>query len=121
MSAGDRAQEALPVALQLVDAVKRWDRKDVAHVLDTADLPALAVVLAAMVNDDAPLVDLLSWTADQPNIVDGWDWQDVLAAKAEAERYRYRGLEVPANVLAGVRVYDRVRARRRRAALQGAA
>lgn len=58
---GDRIDQALPLALELVDAVRRADRLDVRCVLDRADTPALLVVLAAMVNDDRPVSDLLGW------------------------------------------------------------
>lgn len=110
-----RAETAIPQALELVDAVRRFDRGDVRHIIATADLPALAVALAAMVDQDRSLTDLLGWTEEQDGLVDGWRWPDVLAAHAEWEAYRYRGIPAPEHVADGQRVYDRVRARRRRA------
>jgi hypothetical protein len=64
-SAGEiRVDVTLPTALQLVDAVHRADRIAIAELLGDADLPALAVVLAAMVDDSRTLSELLSWTSD---------------------------------------------------------
>lgn len=58
-----RFQQALPDALALIGAVR--DREpDRSHaVLAAADLPALAVVLASMVDDTRPVADLLRWTS----------------------------------------------------------
>jgi hypothetical protein len=119
-ASGDRATSAVDTALQLVDAVRRWDRRDVRAALSDTDLPALCVVLAAMVNDDAPLSELLGWTEDHDDF-DGWSWPDVLAAHAQYEACRSRGVEVPQDVRDGQRVYDRVLARQRRARTRAAA
>jgi hypothetical protein len=62
----DRAEHALPVASALVCAVRDRDAAQVAQLLSAADLPALAVVLAACVPDDARMSELLDWTADLP-------------------------------------------------------
>jgi hypothetical protein len=62
----DRAENALAVASALVCAVHDRDAAQVRDLLVGADLPALAVVLAACVPDDARLSDLLDWTADLP-------------------------------------------------------
>lgn len=107
---------AIPRALELVDAVRRWDRQDVRAALADADLPALCVTLAAMVDQDRPLADLLGWTEEHNDDFDGWRWADVLAAHAQFEAHRYRGVEPSEHVREGQRVYDRVRARDRRAA-----
>lgn len=62
----DRAQSAQGVAVALIGAVRDLDSPRIATLLDRADLPALAVVLAAMVPDDERLSDLLGWTAALP-------------------------------------------------------
>jgi hypothetical protein len=59
-----RFDVTMPTALQLVDAVHRADRLDIARIVADADLPALAVVLAAMVDEDKPVSELLAWARD---------------------------------------------------------
>lgn len=58
-----RVQSALPLAVQLVGAVRDRDPDSVATLLADADMPALAVTLAAMVDDDQRVAELLAWTA----------------------------------------------------------
>jgi hypothetical protein len=58
----ERVETALPVAVQLIGAVRDCDRRAVAELLLGADMPALAITLAAMVDDEQRLADLLSWT-----------------------------------------------------------
>lgn len=111
-----RVDTARESALELIDAVKRWDRQDVTHLLETVDLPAVAVVLAAMVDDEQPLHDLLAWVDQRDDVVEGWAWDDVRAAHAQYELCRSRKISVPPDVREGQRIYDRVRARRRRQA-----
>jgi hypothetical protein len=110
-----RAAGAVPVALELVDAVRRWDRRDVEHVLKTADLTAVAVVLAAMVDDGRTVEEMLGWVAQFPVECDGWTYAELLDAHAQHEAHRVRGLDSPGHVREGERVYQRLRARRRRA------
>jgi len=62
----DLADELVPIAAELVGCVRDFGPDAVAAVL--ARVPegrhdALAVVLAAMVNPDASLTELLAWTA----------------------------------------------------------
>lgn len=116
-SPGDRAQQSLPAALELVDAVRNWDRTSVAAVLSDADLPAMCVALAALVDDGRPLSELLAWV-DDLDLVDGWTWDSVLAAHCAWEQHRGRGLPIPPHVRQGQRIYDRARARHRRSALR---
>lgn len=59
-----RFDVTMPVAIRLVDAVHRADRVEVARLVNDADLPALAVVLAAMVDEDKPVRELLAWAED---------------------------------------------------------
>lgn len=63
-----RADCARVLALELVAAVRAFDRQAVKEALDVADLPALAVVLAAMVDEDRTERELLGWLpeATQP-------------------------------------------------------
>lgn len=62
----DRAEQAVPLALELVDAVRCWRPSDVESVLDRADKDALLVVLAAMVDDTRTVGDVLGWLTGQP-------------------------------------------------------
>lgn len=56
-----RADCAKPLALELVGAVRNFDQQGVRDILAVADLPALAVVLAAMVDDERSERELLGW------------------------------------------------------------
>lgn len=58
----DLAEQMVPVACQLAGAV-RDDPDQVGEILDdhTSNLPALAVVLAAMAPDDRTARELLAW------------------------------------------------------------
>ncbi|GAC1408744.1 MAG: hypothetical protein NVSMB60_30270 [Mycobacterium sp.] len=62
----DRAEQALPLALELVDAVRRKDHTDVRSCVDRADIPALLIVLATLVDDERPVSDLLGWLIKPP-------------------------------------------------------
>ncbi len=64
--ADTRADCARVVALELVGAVRALDAEAVKAALDVADLPALAVVLAAMVDDGKTESELLGWLPDEP-------------------------------------------------------
>lgn len=55
-----RGDAAVPLALQLVVAVRGCDPAHVRHVLERADLQALAVVLAGMVDATEPMSALLA-------------------------------------------------------------
>ncbi len=116
----ERALGAVPAALELVDAVRRWDRRDVQHLISQADLPALCVVLAAMVDQDSSVTGLLEWTEGQDESYDGWSRAEVLDAHAQWEACRVRGIEPPAEVREGQRIYDRVRRRAQRTAQRAA-
>lgn len=61
LTGSSRSDAQVPVAMALVGAVREFDAKAVAEVLDGADLPALAVVLAAMVPWDQAPGQLLAW------------------------------------------------------------
>lgn len=67
----DLAESLVPVAARLVGAVHDDGVGDVGRVLagvDPAHMPALAVVLAAMVDPDLSATDLLAWVTwdDEP-------------------------------------------------------
>ena len=61
----DRVELAMPAALAMVTAV-RTGPDEVGRILDTADLPALAVALAALVPDDRTVNSLLRWYHPHP-------------------------------------------------------
>lgn len=61
VAADHRVEAALPLAQQLVGAVREQDRDAVAELTADADWPALLVALAAMVPDDATPQELLAW------------------------------------------------------------
>lgn len=63
MNPDARVQQVLPTAVQLVGAVRDRDPEAVAQVMRGVDMPALVVTLAAMVDDDMRVTDLLAWTA----------------------------------------------------------
>ena len=60
-----RADAAVPLALELVDAVRRWKPREVQAIIDRADTDALLVVLAAMVDDERTLGELFAWMPPQ--------------------------------------------------------
>jgi hypothetical protein len=80
---GDVAESLVPVACRLVGAVHDDGPADVARALADVPpdrMPALAVVLAAMVNPDRSPADLLAWVtwddtppARQPSLFTGWN------------------------------------------------
>lgn len=69
MNPDGRVQQALPIAVQLVGAVRDRDRDSIATLLADADMPALAVTLAALVDDDQRIADMLAWTAYDVRLV----------------------------------------------------
>lgn len=112
-----REDVAVTEALELIGAVRRWDRRDVRHLLNVLDLPAVAVALAAMVDQDKTPQQLLAWAHahydGQAAALDGWTWVEMHRAHAQYELCRSRGVEVPAEVRDGQRAYDRIRKRAR--------
>lgn len=114
----DRAEQALPLALELVDAVRRADRNDVQCVLDRADAPALLVVLAAMVDDNRPVSDLLGWVpADNVRQMRAAGQRRGLrpcGTHAAFIRHTARGEPIDPACLAEERRYQRERTRTRR-------
>jgi hypothetical protein len=129
MSTDERFDAALPDALALVGAVHDRLPDEAAHVLAGADLPALCVVLAALVPDDCSVSVLLAWTSrtnvlpirpqSRPtrHTLDVPD--DIRAAHTEYTRLLTAGLPVPDEVREGDRKYNAARkaaARARRAA-----
>lgn len=65
VAADRRVEAALPLAQQLVGAVRDEDRDLVAELVDGADVMALLVALAAMVPDDQTPAELLAWRTAQ--------------------------------------------------------
>lgn len=65
ITADRRVQRALPVAMQVVGAVRDMDRDAVAELVEGADWPALLIALAAMVPDDQSPAQLLAWREER--------------------------------------------------------
>jgi hypothetical protein len=66
----ERVRANLEVAVELVDAVHRQDPADTQSALDRADLTAVALVLAGMVDEDRSVRSLLR---DLPRLVEAVD------------------------------------------------
>ena len=122
MAGSDRARDALPLALRLVGEVRDGDARAVQQLLESADLPALCVILAALVDDRRRPSDLLAW-AQVSDDLDGWAWPAVLAAHKRYEQHRVAGALEQLSTLdrEGQRLYDRLKARERRARRRQAA
>lgn len=112
------AEAHVPLALELVDAVHRWDRRDVMAALDRADLEALAVVLAAMVDQDRTLTQMLGWTDAHMPTVRARSERPLVpcGTPSAAKRHKTWGEPVCPPCLRALREYDRDRAARKRAA-----
>lgn len=110
-----REDLAVSEALELIGAVRRYDSQDVKHLLGVVDLPAVAVALAAMVDQDKTPQMFLAWAHAHYDgqDLDGWTWAEMHRAHAQYELHRSRGVEVPAEVRDGQRAYDRIRKRAR--------
>ncbi len=84
--AEERAQTLIPVAARLAGTVREYGRDEVAAVLaqvEPGDMPALAVVLAAMVPVDRTVRQLLGWL-DGPGEPTWREWDDRLLAHCHA-------------------------------------
>jgi hypothetical protein len=68
-----RFHAALPDALALIGAVHTRDTDQSHALLRHADLPALAVVLASLVDDNRRVVELLAWSAHEVRLVPSCD------------------------------------------------
>ena len=118
-----RVDVSLPTALQLVDAVHRADRIEIADILGDADLYALAVLLAAMVDDNRTLTELLGWTNDlrvrpigSPRNRHASSLLQPCGTHAAFNRHRAKGEPICEACRIAERTYQRTRARDRRAA-----
>lgn len=109
-SGADRAEQALPLALELIDAVRRKDRTDIQACIDSADLPALTVILAALVDDSRPVRELLAWVETPPRRQPG-ERRNLRPCGTHAayERHRNRGEEPCALCRRSEREYQRNR------------
>jgi hypothetical protein len=85
-----RFHAALPDALALIGAVHTRD-PEVSHaLLRQADLPALAVVLASLVDDNRRVAELLAWSAYDVRLVPSCDpAQDGSTRAVHGTRSRY--------------------------------
>lgn len=118
---GDRAEQAIPLALELVDAVRRFRPVEVRSVLDRADLDALVVVLAAMVDDDSTVSELLGWLDGRPRprtVTARHRTLKECGTHAAYNRHKDRGEPIDPRCEAEERRYQERRHRARRAAQQ---
>jgi hypothetical protein len=127
MNVDRRFDNAIPDALRLVDVVHgNGSADDVAHALQTADVPAVLVVLAALVPDDQTVNQLLAWnrplhSTSRTNTT--WSiarrtvpvTPEIRALHAEHRRLRDSGQPVPQHVADGERAYQQVKKRGQRA------
>lgn len=118
---GDRAVAAVPIALQLVGAVREsapavaaWMRQQT-----PADLQAVAVVLAALVPDDRTPRELLAWLEPLPVRHRPTYGRPLRPCGTHAahERHRARGEDIDPACREAERVYQQDRHARRRLAL----
>jgi hypothetical protein len=114
-----RATQAIDLALELADAVKRNHRGDAQCVLDRADTAALCLVLAAMVDDDRSVKQLLRdvggllrWL-HRPRILRERPLRPC-GTHAAWERHKRRGEEPCLPCAEAERAYQRARSRDRR-------
>lgn len=111
MTPDDSVYAAIPTALQLVGAVRNYDIFRAHDLLRSADLPALAVALAAMVPEDRTRSELLGWM--RPALPKQLRPCGSHAAHA---RHKARGEEVDVACLEAEREYQRNRKRKERVA-----
>jgi hypothetical protein len=84
---------SIPDALRLVDAIHSDDETLLVETYSTGDLPALLVVLAALVDTDRTLHDMLAWVQRPgvpPSLCDPADWgasKDSSAPHGSHNRY----------------------------------
>jgi hypothetical protein len=116
-----RVDMALPLALELIDAVRCLDRNRVRQIVDLLDQPAALVILAAMVDQDVPVADLLAWIDGRPTIARRSPRRltgltdEARRLHAEFNRCKANDLPISEHVRQGERDYHRLRARQRRA------
>lgn len=109
----ERWHRALPVAVRLVDAVHLMDSRLVSRALADVDLPAVAVALAAMVDDTKTLRELLAWTDTLDTPCEPIPILRPCGTHAAYERHRKRGETVCAACRKAEREYQRSRPDRR--------
>jgi len=85
MTVTDRVELAMPAALAMVTAV-RTGPDEVGLILDTADLPALAVALAALVPDDRSISTLQHWYHRHRRLTSTFSWRPVRPPRGPTDR-----------------------------------
>jgi hypothetical protein len=118
-----RIEMALPVVLELVDAVRCFDRPRVEYLSQIVDQPAALILLAGMVPQDRSPKRLLAWSDNPPKVTrrrrpkpQALDIPaEVRELHATFTRLRTAKADVPADVRGGEREYQRQRAVKRRA------
>lgn len=118
MNGDQRFDDAIPDALALIDAIHGGGSyDDVHHIWTTADIPAVLVVLAALVPDDQTVNQLLAWNRPAWSItrqaVPVTD--DIRALHAEHQRLRDSGRPIPQHVTDAERIYQQTKKRGQRA------
>lgn len=111
----DPVYEAIPTALQLVGAVRCYDIHRAHDLLRKADLPALAVALAAMVPEDKTRTELLGWLRP-PTTTRPARRLAPCGTHAAFNRHKERGERIDGPCLEAEREYQRLRKRKERAA-----
>lgn len=125
-TAADRSRAALELAVEAIDAVRREDATAIQSVIDRADVPALVITLAGMLDDDRSIRSLMR---DVPRYLvalrrtSGADPLRPLAecgSHAAFNRHVSRGEEPCEPCWEQERAYQRSRSRSRRAAAREA-
>jgi hypothetical protein len=104
--------EVIDAAGQLACAVRDYDTRLVARILNANDPAAIAVTLAAMVDIDRTPSDLLAW--NDAAIKPGGRRPLPHGTHAAFNLHRFHGQEPCESCRAGEREYQRARQRRRR-------
>lgn len=127
MNHDQRFDDAIPDALALIDAIHGGGSYDDVHrIWTTADIPAVLVVLAALVPDDQTVPQLLAWnrpihSTSRANTA--WSvarhtvpvTDHIRALHAEHRRLRDSGQPIPQHVADAERIYQQTKKRGQRA------
>ena len=81
----DRVDLAMPSALAMISAV-RTGPDAVGRILDTADLPALAVALAALIPDDRTISTLQHWYHRHRRLTSTFTWRPAPVDRKPTDR-----------------------------------
>lgn len=105
-----RFHAALDDALTLVDVVHgNGSTADVDRILRRADIPALCIALAACVDHDKTITDLLGWTLTPTELEQIKRVNELAAAHAYYVQLRTKSQPVPPEIVGLERLYQRNR------------